>query len=71
MNRSQLNWYVGKIVYDPVYCKTGLVVRTPASCSLADEPEATWDFDVLYEGGELFAADLDELEVVNAETQEG
>lgn len=71
MNRSQLSWYIGKVVYDAAYGKSGLVVRTPASWTDTDNQEHTWDFDILYEDGELGTADLDELEVVNAETQEG
>lgn len=80
MNKSQLNWYVGKIVYDHAFGKSGLVIRTPANWIDTDGQDHTWDFDILYEDGDFGQADVEELEVrsaktlaeaVNAEAQKG
>lgn len=65
MNKSQLSWYIGKVVYDHAYFKSGLVIRTPASWTDTDGQDHTWDFDILYEDGELGQADVEELEVVS------
>ena len=67
MNRSQLSWYVGKVVYDTVYNKSGLVLRHPAKWIDGDGQRHTWDFDILYDDGELGQADLDELKIVTGE----
>ena len=69
MNKSQLNWYVGKVVYDHAFGRSGLVIRTPANWIDTDGQDHVWDFDILYDDGDLGQADVDELEVVDAETQ--
>jgi hypothetical protein len=72
MNRDQLNWYIGKIVFDSLSGKTGIVISHPASWTDQDGQHHTWDFNVLYEDGELTYADYDELKVVtNGEIQKG
>ena len=67
MNRSQLSWYVGKVVYDTVYNKSGLVLRQCVDYTDMDGQTHEWDFDILYEDGELGHADLIELKIVTGE----
>lgn len=63
MNKSAL--VVGDLVFDDTVKKFGLITNEKVFWTDTDDQTYRWDFEILYEDGDIGFASEDEIEIMN------